>query len=108
MTYAKFDDTFWSHPKVVGLTNEAFRLHVSAICYAAHHLTDGFIPTAITRQLLPECDRGHVRELVDAGLWSGVRNGYQIHDYTEWNRSKAQVEKWRKSGSKGAQRRWHG
>jgi hypothetical protein len=38
--------------------------------------------------------------------------GWEIHDYLEWNRSKEQIdaerERKRKAGRKGAEKRWNG
>lgn len=35
MSWVRLDDQFADHPKVVGLSSDAFRLHVSAMCYCA-------------------------------------------------------------------------
>lgn len=89
MSWVKIDDAFPFHPKVAGLSNEAFRTHVSALCYCAHYLTDGVLPFA-----LPwfECED----ELIASGLWKtrkrdASRHGYVIHDYLQYNPSRESV-----------------
>ncbi len=112
MTWANFDDNFADHPKVLALTDAAFRLHVSGILYCARYLTDGHVPTAQAPKLSPGYKPAQLRELVSSGLWERSKGGYQIHDYLDWNRSRAAVlaERRRKSeaGKEGAKRRWHG
>jgi hypothetical protein len=53
-----------------------------------------------------------IDELVRAGLWDRDDKGYVIHDYLEYNPSKAQVlavrEAKSEAGKRGAATRWHG
>ena len=49
MSWTKLDDLFPGHPKVITLSDSAFRLHVTALCYCASQLTDGFIPSPAIR-----------------------------------------------------------
>lgn len=44
MPWVRFDDQFTIHRKIAGLSDAAFRLHVSAIFWCARNLTDGFLP----------------------------------------------------------------
>lgn len=91
MTWVRIDDTFPEHPKVVGLSAAAFRLHVTAICYASRNLTDGYVPRGALRALGGTKQR--VAELVKAGLWDGGgATGWQLHDYLDYNRSRGDVE----------------
>lgn len=83
MPWVRLDDGFSDHPKVVGLSDSAFRTHVSALCYCNRHLTDGHVPAVIGNSC--------VDELVDAGLWSMNGSGYVIHDYLEFQPSRASV-----------------
>ncbi|MGH3735846.1 MAG: hypothetical protein ACRDT6_09535 [Micromonosporaceae bacterium] len=116
MAWPTIDDGFPDHPKVAGLSDAAFRLHVSGICYSARHLTDGIIDAAMVPRLVPAFRRRTLVELVDRGMWIQVPFGdaYSIHDYLEWNRSREQVidsrERLRavrsEAGRKGAEARW--
>lgn len=90
MAWAKLDDAFAEHPKVVGLPDAAFRLHVHALCYASRNLTDGAIPVGALRLL-----RGTQRQvavLVSVGLWERAGPGWAIHDYLHYNPSRTNVE----------------
>lgn len=94
MTWLKIDDNFAQHPKVAALADAAFRLHVSAMCYASRNLTDGFIPQSVLRMLAwkssdPDND---AIELVQAGLWDTEPDGWRIHDYLEYNPSRDEIE----------------
>lgn len=110
MPWANLDDNFPDHPKVAALSDGAFRLHTSGIVYCARYLTDGKVPKVQVPGLSPTYRPVHLRELVAAGLWKAQGNHYIIHDYLQWNRSKAQVEAERdaksRAGKKGAQNRW--
>lgn len=110
MAWVKLDDQFSHHPKIMQAGPLAGWLHVCALCYCASYLTDGFIPNAVTNVL---ADYSHigvttagndlvafghdieaselVGTLVDVGLWEIVESGYMIHDYLEYNPSKAEV-----------------
>lgn len=124
MSWANFDDQFPTHPKVVPMTDAAFRLHVSGVCYSANHLTDGHVPADIVKLLAPRFKRATLAELLRRGQWHSLGNGcdtatcpagvdgeYTIHDYLQWNRSKQAVEAERErksnAGKKGAEKRWH-
>lgn len=110
MTWANFDDNFADHPKVLALSDGAFRLHTSGILYSARYLTDGVVPATVAARLTPGYKPAHLTELVKAGLWLRGDGGYQIHDYLQWNRSRDQImsERARKSeaGKRGAKQRW--
>lgn len=112
MTWANFDDGFTDHPKVIALSDGAFRLHVSGIVYCARYLTDGFVPKPQVSKLTPTFRNAHITELTKSGLWVRQPSGYHIHDYLEWNRSRAYIEAEReaksKAGRAGAAKRWGG
>lgn len=116
MPFLNLDDNFAEHPKVDGLTDGAFRLHVSALCYASRHLTDGLIEADRVPRLVPRFRPKYLRELLDRRMWlpSTSPSGYTIHDFLEWNRSREEIqadrERMRKvrsaAGKKGAAARW--
>ena len=98
MPYLNMDDNFADHPKVDGLSDGAFRLHVSAMCYAAKHRTDGAIPPERIPRLMPRFKQAYVAELIKAGLWVQHDDGQRIHDYLDWNKARAWWEKEKKDG----------
>lgn len=94
MTWVKVEDTFPDHPKVLGLSDAALACWLRGLCYSSRHLTDGHLPAAALRVL------GTSRataELVTAGLWESVADGWRIHGYEDHQRSRSQVEKVRES-----------
>lgn len=111
MPWANLDDGMPHHPNVIGLTHGAFRLHISGICYCAENTTDGIIRTEIVPLLMPKYRSAYLAELMGRATWLPHPDGYEIRDYLQWNRAKAQIdaERERKSqaGKKGADKRWH-
>lgn len=91
MSWLKLDDAFPDHPKIEALSDGAFRLHVSGLIHCAKHLTDGYVPTARVPKLMGYSKRA-LAQLVAAGLWHPRSDGYDLHDYLDWNRSRKQVE----------------
>jgi hypothetical protein len=85
VSWVKIDDKFPHHPKVLMLSDRAFRAFIVGLCYAAEYLTDGFVPSGIVR--IPAG-----RELEEAGLFRQEGAGWWIHDYLKWQRSKQEVE----------------
>lgn len=93
MPWVRLDDRFPSHRKVALLSDKAFRLHVSALCWASENLTEGHISDrelkVISRIRGPKTAAA---ELVDARLWERTPDGYLIHDYLEYNPDRARVQ----------------
>lgn len=102
MTWVRIDDTFPDHPKIVGLSDAAFRAHVSGLCYAGRYLTDGHIPTSALRQI---GTRKAAQELEARGIWDKTDHGWVINDFLDYNPSKAEVqaerERKREAGRRG-------
>lgn len=96
MTWVRLDDGFANHPKFRGLSDAAFRLHLSALGDCALHLTDGRIGSR-NPESLPRAPQGRklkatIDELVSSGLWEPHPDGgWQIHDYLEYQPSRAKV-----------------
>jgi hypothetical protein len=106
MAFAQFDDNFADHPKVAGLTDPAFRLHVAGILYCGRHLTDGLIAADEVPRLVRNYRRPALAELVDRALWITVLDGaYSIHDYLDWNESREKVLK-RREAEAARKRKW--
>lgn len=107
MVWVRLDDMFTIHRKVAGLSDAAFRLHVSALCWSARNLMDGFVPEA---DLDDVCARVRTparfaAECVKRGAWHDARtpcdsgtcpppvdaDGWRLHDYFDYQFSKEQV-----------------
>ena len=93
MTWTKIDDQFYDHPKVVAAGPLGIALFVCGLSYCSRHLTDGFISVVQVRRLIDIDNPGDVAErLVSVGLWERRDGGYQVHDYLEYNPSRAKVK----------------
>ena len=100
MTWTKLDEDFDHHPKVVAAGLLAELMHIHALIYCNRFLTDGFVSSFIVGRLL---DRDQLADLVndspeafaellaEIGLWDRVPGGYQIHDFLEYQPSRASV-----------------
>jgi len=116
MAFARLDDAFPDHAKTEGLSDAAFRLHVSGICFCTRLLTDGLVPGDRASRLVPRFRGRSLAELVAAGVWHpdghdcgrcpqpGPGN-FWVHDLLEWNRSRAEVEQDRAAAA-DRQQKW--
>lgn len=133
MPWVKVDDHFDEHPKMARVGPLGWAVWLAGLAYCNRNLTDGFIPFAAARSLvswdmlLPhptEPDRelvytigigsgahGHDVEcsevidmLVDAGIWEHVPGGYRVHDYGDYQPSKADVMEERARSAERQQR----
>lgn len=91
MTWFKVDDSFHSHPKVLSSSLEALGLWALAGTWSAANLTDGFVSVQVLSRLHPD-SAPLAEELVTVGLWRRAKGGYQFHDWTDYQPTKAMVE----------------
>lgn len=96
------------NPKVVGLSDGAFRLYIETICYSSRARTDGVIRAGAIRRL---GSAESVEELHRAGLLDQVGGDWEVHDYLQHQRSSGEIAQIRElrseSGKLGAHARWH-
>lgn len=78
--WARVDDGWWCHPKVMGLDLAARGLWITALCWASTQDTD-VVPEAFLRMLGDQ--DGEALDLVEAGLWRVVEGGWQIVPWQE-------------------------
>ena len=78
------------HPKVAGLPDGAFRLWVMGLAYCQKFLTDGYISLVALRGLRAYSQK-RTAELVKSTLWDEREDGVQVHDFLDWNDSRAHV-----------------
>lgn len=106
MPWVRFDDQFPLHRKVQPLSDAAYRLHSEAIHWCARNKTDGFVPaedvSVVSTVRRPS---KFIPELVKRGLWIEVDDGWEIHDFLEYQPSKAKVEREQKQKAE-RQARW--
>lgn len=114
MPYLNIDDDFTEHPKIDGLTDAAFRLHVAGMRHCAKNLTDGEVPRDRVRRMVPNFKPTTLKELLTAKVWHDGGDGcgtktcpigdpdkYVVHDYLEWNKS---ADWWKKKRAADAAR----
>lgn len=105
MTWTKIDDQLHAHPKVQQAWQTArasIGLHLLALSHAGAYLTDGRVSEAFVNAQLPVAGerRKAVGALVESGLWDAVEGGgWTIHDYLDFNDSRAKVLIRRRSDS---------
>lgn len=93
MPWIRFEDNFPEHPKVLAISDSAFRLHVRAIGYCSRHLTDGAVSLAAVRSLVGGRAPRLSAELVAARMWTTVDDGFRIHDYLDYQPSREEIRK---------------
>jgi hypothetical protein len=119
MPWVRFDDQFPIHRKVDGLSDAAYRLHTSAIFWCARNLTDGFVSEedldGVTARV--RTPARFAAECVKRDVWHDARqpcpsekcpgpvdnDGWIIHDYWDYQPSKAQVTREREANARRQQ-----
>jgi hypothetical protein len=97
MSWIKFDDQWMDHPKIIQAGRDARDMWIASITYCAKHLTDGYFHDNLlpTLAVMAGVDVANCQEfastLVRVGLWDANEEGYQVHDYLDYNPSKEQA-----------------
>jgi hypothetical protein len=99
MAWGRLDDQANGNPKLLALSDAAWRMWGCALIYCQSQLTDGFVPTpAIHTFGVQARDKEKVADELCATqvrgyapLWARVEGGYQLHDYLQWNDSRQAV-----------------
>lgn len=100
------------HRKIRGLSDKAFRLHVTLMALCNEDRNDGII----SRQDLEQLGKPAGKELLAKKLVHPVDDTeFQLHDYLKHQNSRAEIEDFisqaQKSGAKGgklsAHKQWH-
>lgn len=88
MSWVRVDDQMPRHPKLLGLGRDRLvcqGVWLDGMCYASAYLTDGFVPAAA----LEKGSERYAAQLVGAGLWDAVEGGWRIHDYHDYQPTRA-------------------
>ena len=91
MGWVRIDDNFSDHPKVIGLSDKAFRLFITGLCYSNRQLTDGLLPYQIVMAWVGDDPNKPSDELEDQNLWERVDKGFLIRSYTEYQPTREKV-----------------
>jgi len=99
LSWARVDDGWWCHPKVLTLDLDARGLWVSALSWSCQQQTD-VVPVSIVRM----CgDDGTVADkLVAVGLWRETGGGYLIHDWDDYQSERAKKAAAGREGGKAS------
>lgn len=100
MAWARIDDGWWCHPKVLGLSLEARGLWATTLSWSCAHRTDEIQPALV--RMVGGSD-AMAEELVDAGLWHEAEEGWRFHDWAEYQ-DQSLSEKRAEAGAKGGKR----
>lgn len=97
MSWAKLDDGFYDHPKVLGASLEAVGLFCRSLSYCSRHATDGHVTLAVCTWLANDSVTAQrlAEELVTLKLWERNGDGYVIHDFLVYNPSSKALERQR-------------
>ena len=102
MAWFRVDDKLWGHPKWLATPARARALWVTAGSWCADQLTDGRVPSHVL-PVLGGSTRDAV-ELVARGLWKPSEDGWEFHDWIDFQPSREQVQSER-AAAKERQRR---
>jgi hypothetical protein len=92
MVWVRLEDGLPDHPKIDAAGGDAAWLHVCALAYCNRNLTDGYIPADRVPRLSDRKRPLQLAErLVDVGLWHRLEDGYTIHDFLDYNPTRAAV-----------------
>jgi hypothetical protein len=84
MTWTKLAETFADDCETAGLSADAFRLHVEALCWTMRRVSGGRLTTRDVRRLsTSEHTTAAVDELLAVGFWVAVGDGYLIRHHME-------------------------
>lgn len=74
------------------LSDRAFRLYITAMCFSSKALSDGVVPAVRAKRLTATANKRVVQELVAADLLEETDSGdYLVHDYLDYNPSRAEI-----------------
>lgn len=107
MGWARFDDGYMDHPKVMAAGPWAELLDRRAIEHCAKYETDGLVSRAALRRIGRDIPRlqQRVDTLVDVGRWrANETGGWWVHDFLEYNPSRAEKQRQREQGRERVRR----
>jgi hypothetical protein len=91
--FAKLGHGFANDPKIIALSDSAFRAYVESLLFACSNMTDGFLDERILRRY---GWLDHAEELTTNDAqpsWIKAEDGYQIHAFCDWQMTTAEHEK---------------
>lgn len=101
MPWFRVDDGFDNHPKILAAGNAAAGMFARLGAYCARYSTEGRIPDSIVRTYGTTRERDR---LVAVGLLKHVDDGWQLHDYLDYNPTAEQVKASRQANAERQRR----
>jgi hypothetical protein len=89
MSWACLDDQMTFNPKIVRAGNEVVGAWARMIAYSAAHLTDGVVPTSVADMI---ASKQLLQQMLQQGFVDVHADGYQVHDYLDFNPSAQEVK----------------
>ena len=109
MAWVRFDNGIGNHRKALELSDKhylaALGLLLVCVGYCDSQRTDGFIPAKALRRIADGDYKTPLGELVRVGFLEETPDGYQVHDYLDWQQSAEQIEEYSRSQSEKAKRK---
>ena len=91
MSWAKLDDGFWMHPKVVMAGNEVAGVFCRCLSYCGKYLTDGRVPAQVAMSIAGS--KKTLAQVVDTGFLQALPSGdFYVQDYAHYNPLRDEVE----------------
>lgn len=91
MSWAKLDDRFWMHPKILDAGNEAAGIFCRCLSYCGAYLTDGRVPLTVAMSIAG--NKRTLDHVVTVGLLDRLPSGdLYVRDYAHYNPLRDQVE----------------
>jgi hypothetical protein len=110
--WSKLADELQDHPKLIAAgdalgrngTAIALGVYTFAILYSNRQLTDGHLSAAFVKHLrIVDRPLTVAHALVAAGLWDKTDDGFRIHDFLDFNFTRAAVRQRRQADLKRKQ-----
>ena len=91
--FAKLGHGFADDPKIIGLSDKAFRVYVESLLYACSNMTDGFLDERVLRRYgwLEAAEELSSNDTQPS--WLKAEGGYQIHAFCDWQMTTERHEK---------------
>ena len=91
VSWAKLDDGFWMHPKVVMAGNEAVGIFARCLSYCGAYLTDGRVPEPVALSIAG--GKRPLDNVVSVGLLDRLESGdLYVRDYAHYNPLRDEIE----------------
>ena len=99
--FAKLAHGFANDPKIVGLSDAAFRAYIEALLYSCQHMTDGFLDERIVARFGWAAAVAELTNNDAEPSWVSVDGGFVIYAFCEWQMTSAAHQKKVEAGRAG-------